>query len=122
LGNFRAIHRPEAPSFGAFWCLARVQAKGEGQLRELNRIESGFGLGSGRVEESEVARRRAGRCPGGQAEMREDRVITVGSRMAAMIVKGPPQFGQCSRAISKTRLSSLAQLMRPGWEGGGVSA
>ena len=71
-GNFRAIHRPEAPSFGAFWCLARVKAKGEGRLRELNRMEGGIGWRSGHVEESEVPRRRAGRCPGGQAEMRED--------------------------------------------------
>ena len=63
-GNFRTIHRPEAPSFGAFWCLARVKAKGEGRLRELNRREGGIGwreggIGwrSGRVEESEVPRR-----------------------------------------------------------------
>ena len=31
-----------------------------------------------------------------------------------MIFKLPPQFGQCSMSISKTRLSSLAQLMRAG--------
>ena len=30
-----------------------------------------------------------------------------------MIFKLPPQFGQCSMSMSKTRLSSLAQL-RPG--------
>ena len=28
---------------------------------------------------------------------------------AAMIFKLPPQFGQCSMSMSKTRLSSLAQ-------------
>jgi len=33
---------------------------------------------------------------------------------AAMIFKLPPQFGQCSMSMSKTRLSSLAQLMRAG--------
>ena len=33
---------------------------------------------------------------------------------AAMIFKLPPQFGQWSMSISKTRLSSLAQLMRAG--------
>jgi hypothetical protein len=33
---------------------------------------------------------------------------------AAMIFKAPPQFEQCSMSISKTRLSSLAQLMRAG--------
>ena len=31
---------------------------------------------------------------------------------AAMIFKLPPQFGQCSMSMSKTRLSSVAQLMR----------
>jgi hypothetical protein len=33
---------------------------------------------------------------------------------AAMIFKAPPQFGQCSMSMSKTRLSSRAQLMRAG--------
>jgi len=33
---------------------------------------------------------------------------------AAMIFKAPPQLGQCSMSISKTRFSSLAQLMRAG--------
>jgi len=31
---------------------------------------------------------------------------------AAMIFKAPPQFGQCSMSMSKTRLSGRAQLMR----------
>jgi hypothetical protein len=31
-----------------------------------------------------------------------------------MIFKAPAQFGQWSMSISKTRLSSLAQLMRAG--------
>jgi hypothetical protein len=34
--------------------------------------------------------------------------------MAAMIFKLPPQFGQCSMSMSKTRLNSLAQLRRAG--------
>src|SRR5262245_53887633 len=38
--------------------------------------------------------------------------ITGGSSIAAMIFKAPPQFGQCSMLMSKTRLSSRAQLMR----------
>src|SRR5215831_13933108 len=38
--------------------------------------------------------------------------ITGGSSIAAMIFKAPPQFGQCSTSMSKTRLSSRAQLMR----------
>src|SRR5262249_3398582 len=38
--------------------------------------------------------------------------ITGGSSIAAMIFKAPPQLGQCFTSISKTRLSSRAQLMR----------
>jgi hypothetical protein len=35
--------------------------------------------------------------------------------MAAMILSWPtPQFGQCCMSMSNTRLSSHAQLMRPG--------
>ena len=40
--------------------------------------------------------------------------ITGGSSTAAMIFKLPPQFGQCSMSMSKTRLSNLARLMRAG--------
>ena len=32
-GYFRALHRPEALGFGAFWRLGRARAKGEGRLR-----------------------------------------------------------------------------------------
>ena len=39
-------------------------------------------------------------------------MITGGSSIAAMIFKAPPQLGQCSTSMSKTRLSSRAQLMR----------
>jgi hypothetical protein len=46
--------------------------------------------------------------------------IAVGSKMAATIVKEPPQFGQCSRSISKTRLSNWAQRIRAGAEGASV--
>src|SRR5919106_3495128 len=52
-GNFRAIHRPEALSFGAFWRLARVKVRGKGRLREMNRIESDVDLGSGYWESIE---------------------------------------------------------------------
>jgi hypothetical protein len=38
--------------------------------------------------------------------------ITGGSSIAAMIFKAPPQFGQRLMSMSKTRLSSCAQLMR----------
>ena len=32
-GSFRALDRPEALCFRAFWCLGRAGAKGEGLLR-----------------------------------------------------------------------------------------
>ena len=32
-GHFRALPRPEALCFGAFWRLGRARAKGEGRLR-----------------------------------------------------------------------------------------
>jgi hypothetical protein len=41
--------------------------------------------------------------------------ITGCSRIAAMIFSWSLQFGQRSMSISKTRLSSLAQLSRTGW-------
>ena len=34
--------------------------------------------------------------------------ITAGSSMAAMIFNSPPQFGQCSMSMSKTRFSKRA--------------
>jgi hypothetical protein len=39
---------------------------------------------------------------------------------AAMIFKAPPQFGQCSTSMSKTRLSRRGQLIRGvfPWVGG----
>jgi hypothetical protein len=40
--------------------------------------------------------------------------------MAAMIVKGPPHWEQCSMSIANTRLSSRAQRMRAGAEGWGA--
>jgi hypothetical protein len=36
------------------------------------------------------------------------------SRIAAMAFSSPPQFGQCPRSSSTTRLSSRAQLSRTG--------
>jgi len=47
--------------------------------------------------------------------------MTVGSRMVAVIVRVPPQLGQCSISISNTRLSNWAQLMRADAEGWTVS-
>ena len=47
--------------------------------------------------------------------------MAVGSRMAARIVRVPPQLGQCSISISNTRLSNWAQLMRADAEGWSVS-
>jgi hypothetical protein len=93
-------------------------------------VGSKNGTGRERVSiwDQVVARRskdRAGRRGGARAgKPRWVRIgaITMGSRRAAMILKAPPQFGQCARSISKTRLSSRAQLMRAGPEVGCVAA
>ena len=57
----RAIHRSDAPGYGAFWPLTRVQAKGCCRIRELDRMGGDSRPGSGHLE------------PVGQAEMGEDR-------------------------------------------------
>jgi hypothetical protein len=65
------------------------------------------------------AKCRAGDRGGARADKpRWERIlaITVGSTMAAMIVKEPPHWGQCSMSIANTHLSSRAQLMRAGAE------
>jgi hypothetical protein len=49
---------------------------------------------------------------GWQAQMAKDLDDDRGSSVAAMIFKAPPQLGQCSISMSKTRLSSRTQLMR----------
>ena len=48
--------------------------------------------------------------------------MTAGSSMAAMIFSLPPQCGQRSMSISKTRLSRRAQLIRAGADGPGAAA
>ena len=71
---------------------------------------------------SGINRIAARRGAGGQAQMAEDfdyhrRIFDGALRRGsgqAMIFKVPPQFGQCSMSMSKTRLSSLAQLRRAG--------
>jgi len=39
---------------------------------------------------------------------------TADSRLPAMILSCPPQFGQCSRSISNTSLGNRTQLIRAG--------
>jgi hypothetical protein len=67
-GNFRAIHRPEAPSFGA----SRAnEGQGGGRLREMNRTESGVGLGSGHSASTTASLGRGKSCSGcGRAALR----------------------------------------------------
>ena len=74
-----------------------------------------------RFSTRQVVWNRSKRCAGARGGARVGRprwlrilTITGGSSMAAMIFKLPPQFGQWSMSMSKTRLSSLAQLRRAG--------
>ena len=74
-----------------------------------------------RFSAPQIVWNRSNRCAGARGGARVGRprwlrilTITGGSSMAAMIFKLPPQFGQCSMSMSKTRLSSRAQLKRAG--------
>jgi hypothetical protein len=119
-GNCRAIYWPEAPSFGVFWRLSRVRAEGGCWLRELNRVEWGIGWRTGGFEEREVSRPCTRRCADRQAEMCEHlgdygRMFDGGDDL-----QGAAALGTVPMSISKTRLSSRAQLMRAGPEGWAV--
>jgi hypothetical protein len=88
-------------------------ARTHGERRRRLALTTGFG--------SQIVWNRSNRCAGERGGARVGRprwvrilTITGGSSMAEMIFKLPPQFGQCSMSMSKTRLSSLAQLMRAG--------
>ena len=76
-----------------------------------------------RFSAPQIVWNKSNRCAGERGGARVGRprwarilTITGGSSMAAMLFKLPPQFGQCSMSMSKTRLSSLAQLRRA-WRG-----
>src|SRR5215470_15995044 len=99
----RAAQWPEALDWLAVAPLARTQSE--------RRVGNRFG--------SQVVWNRSNRCAGARGGARVGRprwvrilTITGGSSIAAMIFKAGPQFGQCSMSMSKTRLSSRAQLMR----------
>src|SRR5262249_54365988 len=82
-----------------------------------------------RFSAPQIVWNKSNRCAGERGGARVGRrrwarilTITGGSSMAAlrqvsrqaMIFELPPQFGQCSMSMSKTRLSSLAQLRHAG--------
>ena len=85
----------------------------------LLRASPSVGSPGQRVSACQIVWNRANRRAGARGGARAGRprcvrilTITAGSSMAAMIFKLPPQFGQCSMSMSKTRLSKRAQLMR----------
>ena len=104
-GTFRPLHRPEAPCWGAFW---RGQRGSPVQGSEPH--GRGIGFGSGYLAPLT-----------GAAGKPRILAITGGRSMAAMIFKAPPHWEHCSISISNTRLSSRAQFMRAGAEGGAAS-
>jgi hypothetical protein len=123
---FRALLRSEGP--GSEGIRRRFGLSGECQPKEA--VGSGRGTGWEGVAGWDQAignrsNERAGDRGGARAgKPRWARIfaMTGGCSMVAMIVKGPPQWGQCSRSISNTRLSNRAQLRRAGAGGGSASA
>ena len=90
LGRSR-LQRPCSPG--------RLNCRGWAASSRLQRLTSG---------------RRTRRCPRLQSQAREDLPDHRLLKPAAMIFSSAPQFGQCSRSISNTRLSSFVQLSRTG--------
>jgi hypothetical protein len=68
IGDFSALHRPDAPSFGVFSRLGLARAKGDLSAQGLNRIGSGIGGGSGQLESIEGPRRCLGRAEARQRD------------------------------------------------------
>src|SRR5919108_546355 len=105
-GTSQAIHRPEVPSFWVLWRLARVRAKGGYRLRGVSRM-------GGAVWDQAVwirAKCRAGDRGGARADKpRCMRIlaITVGSRMAAMIVKESPLLKDTAPSLGADSDTSL---------------
>src|ERR671914_452753 len=92
---------------------SRRAARTQSERRRWIALATGFG--------SQVVWKRSNRCAGERGGARVGRprwvrilIITGGSSIAVMIFKAPPQLGQCSMSMSKTRLRSRAQLMRAG--------
>jgi hypothetical protein len=92
---------------------ARASAGRAGlSARGVKPVESGLGVRPLGTEPAAAPVSAAG--SGGQAQMGEDPGDYGGFFNGAMIFKAPPQFGQRSISMSKTRLSRRAQLMRAG--------
>jgi len=103
----RAAHCSEGRDLFLIAPLARTQSERSRRLA----LATGFG--------SQTVWNKSNRCAGERGGARAGRprwlrilTITGGSSMAAMIFKLPPQFGQCSMSMSKTRLSKRAQLRK----------
>jgi hypothetical protein len=115
---FRALPRFEVPGSGGV--LASRGSAGQGRLFGRG-VEPGGGIAGWDQAIWNRSNDRAGDRGGARAgKPRWMRIlaITEGCSMAAMIFKGPPQWGQCSISILSTRLSSRAQLRRAGAAGG----
>ena len=103
------LRRPSSTPYGRSCECRPSELVGPGS--EASRIGSGdqaaWNRASGRTGERGGARV-------GKPRWVKILAITAGSSMAAMSFKAPPQFGQRSRSMSKTRLSRRAQFMRAG--------
>ena len=111
-GVVRAVDQTERADFAATWVVRASSRPSAGISAGAERDGSGLDEGSGRLEQIDAARGRARRCPGRQTQVGEEsrnhRGIFDGGIVpftGTMIFRAPPQFGQCSRSISKTRKS-----------------
>src|SRR5215471_10072715 len=108
------LYRPARPESGREVrkrLLVAPLARTQSERRRPLALAGSFGC-SNCLEQIDSTSGGAWRCAGRRPRWLGILTITCGSSIATMIFKAPPQLGQCFTSISKTRLSSRAQLMR----------
>ena len=79
------------------------EGQGGGSAQGLNRMASGIVRDQASWNRSKARAAALGGARADEPGCVRILVMTGGSSMAAMIVKGPPHWGHCSRSISNTR-------------------
>ena len=118
-GMFRALPQSEVSGSGSVLTSFRLLAKGGCPVGVWNRMGGPSRPGIRPFGIDRMTARAIGAVRGaGKPRWVRTLANTEGCSMAAMIFKGPPQWGQCSISILNTRVSSRAQLRRAGAAGG----